>query len=146
MPRHAPRIAAFALASAALGTLLALTVPTELRTAPNSRLEQLSAPQIVDYRGAAHAINGQVSYPVVYSPQYLAVVGGAERVRLVQSEQAAAEDYDYDQPDVVRDAALDRDRADAEAGEVTVRRGSTGGAEGAPDERAQLSAADAPEG
>ena len=146
MKRHALKIAAFAFASVALGSLLTLTVPTDLRTAPNSKLDQLSAPQIVDYPGTGHVINGQDSYPVVYSRQYLAAAGAAERARLMQSEQSAAQDYGYDQPDPARNAVPDRDRADAVVGEVTVRRGSTSDADGAPDERAQLSDEDAPEG
>ena len=150
MPRHAPRIAAFALASAALGSLLALTVPTELRTNPNSRLEQLSTPQIVDYSGADHVINGQDSYPVVYSPQYLAVTGAAERARLTQSEQCAAEDFGYNQPGGARDAALDRDGAGelrgALMGEVMVRRGPTGNADKAPPESPELAEDNPPEG
>ena len=142
MPRHAPKIAAFALASVALGSLLALTVPTDLRPAPNSRLDQLSAPQIVSYPGAGHVIVGQDSYPVTYSPQYLAVVDAAERARLQQADTSPGQDFGYDQPDPARDAAFEREGT----GEVTVRRGSPGTDDAAEQDAAQFAEAEAPEG
>ena len=142
MPRHAPKIAAFALASVALGALLALTVPTDLRPAPNSRLDQLSAPQIVSYPGAGHVIVGQDSYPVTYSPQYLAVVDAAERARLQQADTSPGQDFGYDQPDPARDAAFEREGT----GEVTVRRGSPGTDDAAEQDAAQFAKAEAPEG
>ena len=142
MPRHAPKIAAFALASVALGSLLALTVPTDLRPTPNSRLDQLSAPQIVSYPGAGHVIVGQDSYPVTYSPQYLAVVDAAERARLQQADMSPGQDFGYDQPDPARDAAFEREGT----GEVTVRRGSPGTDDAAEQDAAQFAEAEAPEG
>ena len=142
MTRHAPKIAAFAIASVALGSLLALTVPTDLRSAPNSKLEQLGAAQVVDYPGAGRVINGQDSYPVVYSPQYLAVLGANDRARLQNWEQAAIQDGGYDQGDATRDTAIEAQGT----GEVTVSRGSTDVPGEAPDNAAQSSEAEAPEG
>ena len=139
MTRHAPKIAAFALASVALGSLLALTIPTDLRPAPNSKLEQLSAPQIVDYPGSRQALTGQDSYPVIYSPQYLAALDPAERARLQTLQQPAAQDFGYDQPEAARDMALKAQ----DPGEVTVRRGSADSAAVAPgDDPAELAEAD----
>ena len=133
MTRHAPKIAAFALASVALGSLLALTVPTDLRSAPNSQLDQLSAPQIASYPGAGHVITGQDSYSVTYSPQYLAVVDAAERARLQQADMSPGQDFGYDQPDPARDAALEHESVAQATGEVTVRRGGQAPA-AAPDQ------------
>ena len=133
MPRHAPKIAAFALASVALGSLLALTVPTDLRTAPNSKLDQLSAPQIASFPGAGHVIAGQDSYPVTYSPQYLAVAEQAERARLKQWDLAPVQDFGYGQPDRARDAAIEQEGVAQDTGEVIVRRGGQAPA-AAPDQ------------
>ena len=133
MPRHAPKIAAFALASVALGSLLALTIPTDLRTAPNSKLDQLSAPQIASFPGAGHVIAGQDSYPVTYSPQYLAVAEQAERARLKQWELPPVQDFGYDQPDPARHAALEHESVAQDSGEVIVRRGGQAPA-AAPDQ------------
>ena len=141
MTRHAPKIAALALASVALGSLLALAIPTDLRPAPNSQLEQLGAPQIADYPGSGQVLIGQDSYPVTYSPQYLAVLDAVERARLQNLQQPALQDFGYDQPEAARDAALDR----AGSGEVTVRRGSTAPAAAPEQEADELAEADPPE-
>ena len=119
MMRHAPRIAAITIASVALGTMLALATPTELRSNRNSTVEQLGEPKIVEYPGAEHVIAGPDSYPVTYSPQYLAVVDAAERARLQNWQQPPLQDVGYDQPDAARDAEI----VAPETGEVTVRRG-----------------------
>lgn len=141
MPRHAPKIAAFALASVALGSLLALAIPTDLRPAPNSRLEQLGAPQIADYPGSRAVLTGQDSYSVTYSPQYLAALDPAERARLLSGQQPAAQASGYDQPEAARDVALEAQ----DTGEVTVRRGSAAPAD-APEQAAdELAEADQPE-
>ena len=133
MPRHAPKIAAFALVSVALGSLLALTVPTDLRPAPNSKLNQLSAPQIASFPGAGHVIAGQDSYPVTYSPQYLAVAEQAERARLKQWDLAPVQDFGYDQPDPARHAGFEQEGVAQDSGEVIVRRGGQAPA-AAPDQ------------
>ena len=142
MKRLAPKIAAFAIASVALGSLLALTIPTELRTAPNSRLDQLSEPQITEFPGAAQVVSGQDSYAVTYSPQFRAVAERAERARAKQAGLLPVETNGYDQPG---------DNSEAHgAGEVTpavtVRRGSTDTADRTPPEIPDLADADAPEG
>jgi hypothetical protein len=142
MTRHAPRIAAFALASMALGSILALATPTDLRPARNSKLEQLSEPQIAEYPGANRVIAGQDSYPVVYSPQYLAVAEQAERARLKQSEMPPLPQLGYDQPDAARDAAI----AAQGTGEVTVRGGAPSTAATPDKEPGALAANEPPEG
>ena len=146
MPRHAPKIAAFALASVALGSLLALTVPTDLRPAPNSKLDQLSAPQIASFPGAGHVIAGQDSYPVTYSPQYLAVAEQAERARLKQWELPPVQDFRYDQPDPARDAALEHESVAQDSGEVIVRRGGQAPAAAADQNPDDLALNEPPQG
>ena len=138
MTRHALKIAAFAIASVALGSLLALTIPTELRTAPNSKLDQLSEPQIIEFPGAGRVVSGQDSYAVTYSPQFRAVAERAERARLKKAAVPPVEPTGYEQLGDISEAQG--------AGKVTqavsVRRGSTDTADRTP----QLSDADAPEG
>ena len=140
--RHAPRIAAFAISSVVLGTLLALATPTELRSNRNSTVEQLGAPQIVEYPGADHVIAGPDSYPVTYSPQYLAVVDAAERARLQNWQQPPLQDVGYDQPDAARDAAI----VAPETGEVTLRRGAQATAAAPEQDPDDLAMNDVPQG
>ena len=141
MMRHAPRIAAFAIASVVLGTLLALATPTELRSNRNSTVEQLGEPKIVEYPGAEHVIAGPDSYPVTYSPQYLAVVDAAERARLQNWQQPPLQDVGYDQPDAARDAAIVEG-----TGEVTVRRGAQATAAAPEQDPDDLAMNDVPQG
>ena len=146
MTRHAPKIAAFALASVALGSLLALTVPTDLRSAPNSKLDQLSAPQIASYPGAGHVIVGQDSYPVTYSPQYLAVLDAAERARLQQWDLPPVQDFGYDQPAAARDAAIEQEGVAQDTGEMIVRRGGQAPAAAPDQDPDELALNDSPPG
>ena len=141
MMRHAPRIAAITIASVALGSMLALATPTELRSNRNSTVEQLSAPQIVEYPGADHVLTGPDSYPVTYSPQYLAVVDAAERARLQNWQQPPLQDVGYDQPDAARDAAIVEG-----TGEVTVRRGAQATAAAPEQDPGDLAMNDVPQG
>ena len=136
--RHAPKIAAFACASLALGSAIALITPTELRTAPNSGLERLSQPHPVSYPGQDRVIAGPDSYPVTYSPQYLAIARQAERAKLQRWELPPLEQVGYDQPSAARDAAIELEGA----GDVTVHRGSSD----STDEPAQLDQAGDPGG
>ena len=139
--RHAPRIAAITIASVALGSMLALATPTELRSNRNSTVEQLGEPQIVEYPGADHVIAGPDSYPVTYSPQYLAVVDAAERARLQNWQQPPLQDVSYDQPDAARDAAIVEG-----TGEVTVRRGAQATAAAPEQDPGDLAMNDVPQG
>ena len=141
MMRHAPRIAAFAISSVVLGTLLALATPTELRSNRNSTVEQLGEPKIVEYPGAEHVIAGPDSYPVTYSRQYLAVVDAAERARLQNWQQPPLQDVGYDQPDAARDAAIVEG-----TGEVTVRRGAQATAAAPEQDPDDLAMNDVPQG
>ena len=137
--RHASRIAAFACASLTLGSLIALVVPTELSTARNAQLDRLSQPKPVTWPGADRVINGQDSYPVTYSPQWLAVAEKAERARLAKAALPDGQPLGYDQPSPQRDAAIEAEGT----GEVQVHRGSDQAASQDSDQRA---AADLPEG
>ena len=142
MTRQAPKIAAFAISSVVLGAMLALATPTDLRTNRNSAVEQLGEPKIVEYPGADHVFAGPDSYPVTYSPQYLAVAERAERARLKQWELPPVQQFGYEQPDAARDAAI----VAQGSGEVTVHRGAQS-AGAAPDhEPEELAANDSPEG
>lgn len=105
--RHAPRIAVFACASLALGSMIALTVPTDLRPARNSEFERLSRPKMVSYPGAGRVVTGPGSYPVTYSPQWLAVAEQAERERQAKWALPAVQPVGYDQPAPKRDALVE---------------------------------------
>lgn len=96
--RNLGRIAAFGLSSIAIGAVLAVTIPTDMRAARNSQLDLLSHQQITAFPGAKQAISGPDSYPVVYSPQYQAVVAASERARLQQRTQPEANMAQYDPP------------------------------------------------
>lgn len=141
MTRQAPKIAAFVISSVVLGAMLALATPTDLRTNRNSAIEQLGEPKIVEYPGADLVIAGPDSYPVTYSPQYLAVAERAERARLKQWAMPADQQFGYEQPDAARDAAI----VAQGTGEVTVRRGSAGTAT-SHQEPEELAENDSPEG
>lgn len=137
--RQAPRIAAFGCASIALGSLIALTVPTELRPARNSELERLSQPNVLSYPGAGRVVTGQDSYPVTYSPQWLAEAEQAERERQAKWALPAVQPAGYDQPALERDAMIETEGT----GEVAVHRGSD---QAEPQGGDQLAAAVLPEG
>ena len=137
--RHAPRIAVFACASLTLGSLIALAVPTELSTARNAQLDRLRQPKPVTWPGADRIINGQDSYPVTYSPQWLAVAEKAERDRLAKRAQSDVQPLGYEQPSPQRDAAIEAEGT----GEVEVHRGSE---QAHAEDDEQLAAADLPEG
>ena len=96
--RNAALFTALGLASIGLGTALATTTPTEMRNVRNSQLDQLGQAKIVGYPGEQHVAYGEDSYPVVYSPQYLAVVAARERAELQRWEQPAINVAAYDQP------------------------------------------------
>lgn len=136
--RHVPTIAAFACASLALGSMIALTVPTDLRPARNSELERLSQPKIVSYPGADRVINGPDSYPVTYSPQWLAVAEQAEREREAKWALPEAQPVGYDQPTYASDARIEAEGVS----DVSVRRGAS---DNAPQEGEDLAVADQPD-
>ena len=136
--RHVPRIAAFACASLALGSMIALIVPTDLRPARNSELERLSQPKVVSYPGADRVINGPDSYPVTYSPQWLAVAEQAERERQAKWALPEAQPVGYDQPASESDARIEAESVR----EVSVHRGSS---DDAQQEGEDLAVADQPE-
>ena len=138
--RHTPRIAAFACVSLALGSAIALAVPTELKVARNSELDRLSQPQIVGYPGADQVVGGPDSYPVTYSPQWLAVAQQAERARMAKWALPEVQQIGYDQPAPERDAMIEAEGAS----DVTVHRGSSDPAAAEPG--AEIAAADQPEG
>ena len=137
--RHIPKIAAFACAGLALGSLLAMTVPTELSTARNAQLARLSQPNPVTWPGHDRVIIGPDSYPVTYSPQWLAVAAQAERERMAKWALPELPALGYDQPSAARDAAI----AAEGTGEVEVQRGSD---QAQAEDGDQLSAAVLPEG
>ena len=138
--RHAPRIAAFACAGLALGSLTALAIPTQVKTARNSGLERLSQPQVVAYPGQDRVVGGPDSYPVTYSPQWLAVAEKAERARLAKWALPEIRPPGYDQPPLERDLAVEREGAV----EVDVQRGSTD--DGEQPEGDEFADADQPDG
>ena len=119
LPTIAPTIVMFVSASLALGAGIALLIPTEMHTARNSELDRLSQPHVVAYPGQGQAIGGPDSYPVTYSPQWLAVAQQAERARLARWDLPPAAPLGYDQPPPERDLAVEREGA----GEVQVQRG-----------------------
>ena len=114
-------------------------MPTELSTARNAQLDRLSQPQPVTWPGADRVINGQDSYPVTYSPQWLAVAEKAERARLAKAALPDVQPLGYDQPSPQRDAAIEAEGT----GEVEVYRGFD---QPASQDRDQHAAADLPEG
>lgn len=142
MMRQAPKIAAFAIFSVVLGAMLALATPTDLRTNRNSAIDQLGEPKVVEYPGAQNVIAGPDSYPVTYSPQYLAVAERAERARLKQWAMPADQPIGYEQPDAARDTAIIAQGT----GEVTVHRGASGSAAAPEPEPGELAQNDSPEG
>ena len=146
MTRQAPKIAAFAVSSVVLGAMLALATPTDLRTNRNSAIDQLGEPKIVEYPGAQNVIAGPDSYPVVYSPQYLAVAERAERARLKQWGMGPVQEVGYDQPDEARDAAVVAQGVPQGSGEVTVRRGSQSAAAAPDQDPDELAMNDSPQG
>ena len=102
-------LATFACTGIALGAAIAWTVPTEPRTARNAELEQSSKVHIVVYPNADQTIVGPDSYPVTYSPQWLAV---AEQARREHQAKWALPDpgppLAYDQPPPESDLAVQR--------------------------------------
>lgn len=147
--RKAAFIAALGLASASIGTAMALTTPTQLRSARNGQLAALSQPKVIEYPGQARVTGGADSYEVVYSPQYLAVTQASERARLKQFEQPAVSRAAYDVPaDPNYGPNYSPNYSDDAANEPTapkiaVHRGATS-AEPAPPEPPELAEADAP--
>ncbi len=137
--RHTPKIAAFACASLALGSLIALSVPTELSTSPNSELKRLSRARPVTWPGADRVIIGPDSYPVTYSPQWLAVAEQAERERMAKWALPEVRAVGYDQPAAEREAAIEAEGP----GDQEVFRGAD---QAEAQDGEQLSAADLPEG
>ena len=137
--RYAPKLAALGCAGLIIGSLLAMNVPTEVRTARNSELDRLSQPQVVTYPGQDRVLGGPDSSPVTYSPQWLAVAEKAERERLAKWALPDAEPIGYDQPSAQRDAAIEA----SGTGDVAVHRGGSDQAEQAGDEPAS---ADQPQG
>lgn len=137
--RHTPKIAAFACASLALGSLLAMTVPTELSTARNAQLARLSQPNPVTWPGQDRVIIGPDSYPVTYSPQWLAVAAQAERERMAKWALPEVRTVGYDQPAAEREAAIEAEGP----GDQEVYRGAD---QAEAQDGEQLSAADLPDG
>ena len=138
--RHALRIAGFACASLVLGSLAAQTVPTQISAARNAELDRLSQAKVVSYPGQDRQISGQDSYPVTYSPQWLAVAEQAQRERSAKWALPPAEPVGYDQPHPERDLAVQAEGS----GNVEVHRGSDHAAP--QDDEQRASAADLPEG
>ena len=106
---HAVKIAAFICASCALGSLVALTVPTQITNARNPAFERLSEPKPVFYPGQDRVIAGQDSYAVTYSPQWLAVAEKAERARRSEWLPPRLAPVGYDQPSPEQDFAAETD-------------------------------------
>ena len=102
-------LATFACTGIALGAAIAWAVPTEPRTARNSELKRLSQVYVVAYSGAEQAIAGPDSYPVSYSPQWLAIARAAERQRMAKwALPDPGPPLAYDQPPPERDLAVER--------------------------------------
>lgn len=101
--------AALVCAGVVLGAGLSATVPTEVRTQPNSQLEQLSQVRLVSYPNEAQVVNGPNSYPIVYSPQWLAVAEQAERQRMARwALPEVPPPAGYEQPSFEQDMAVQR--------------------------------------
>jgi hypothetical protein len=104
------RLATLACTGVALGAGLAMGVPTEPRTARNAQLEQLSQVHVTTYPGAGQAVAGLDSYPVTYSPQWLAVAQAAERARMARMAMPEpAQPVGYEQVPAKRDLAVERE-------------------------------------
>jgi hypothetical protein len=140
--RHARKFAALGCASLALGSLLAMTTPTQPRTARNSQIDELAAPQIAAYPGAGHEVLGQDSYPVTYSPQFLAISERAERARMKQWDMPPLPGVNYDQPPAARDAAIEREGIR----DVAVHRGGQPAAAAPEQDPDDLALNDSPQG
>ena len=138
--RYALRIAGFACASLVLGSLAAQTVPTQISAARNAEFDRLSQAKVVSYPGQDRQISGQDSYPVTYSPQWLAVAEQAQRERSAKWALPPAEPVGYDQPQPERDLAIQAEGS----GDVEVHRGSDHAAP--QDDEQRAAAADLPEG
>ena len=143
--RKAAFIAALGLASIGIGTALAVTTPTQLRSAREGQLAELTQPKVIAYPGQARVTGGADSYEMVYSPQHLAVTQASERARLKQFEQPAINPAAYDVPADPNYGPNYSDEAavEATAPKVAVHRGATS-AEPAPAEPPELAEADAP--
>ncbi|MFM5895705.1 MAG: hypothetical protein ACKOQM_14915 [Novosphingobium sp.] len=102
------RLATLVCTGVAIGAGLAWGVPTEPRSARNAQLEQLSQVRVTTYPGAGQAVAGPDSYPIEYSPQWLAVAQAAERARLAKLVPPdPAPPLAYDQPPPERDLAVE---------------------------------------
>ena len=147
--RKAAFIAALGLASIGIGTALAVTTPTQLRSAREGQLAELTQPKVIAYPGQARVTGGADSYEMVYSPQHLAVTQASERARLKQFEQPAIDPAAYDVPADPNYSPnygpnySDEAAVEATAPKVAVHRGATS-AEPAPAEPPELAEADAP--
>ncbi len=101
--------ATFACTGIALGAAIAWAVPTEPRAARNAELERLSQVHVVVYPNANQAIAGPDSYPVSYSPQWLAVAQAAERQRMAKwALPDPGPPLAYDRPPPEQDLAVER--------------------------------------
>jgi len=115
-------LAALTCTGITLGAALAWTVPTELHPSPNAELERLSHVRVVSYPGADRVVSGPDSYPVTYSPQWLAVAQAAERERMARYDLPDfPQPVGYGQPSPEQDMAMERQGLDepgqlAEAG------------------------------
>lgn len=147
MKAHAAKIAIFFTASLIAGLTLAETTPNDLRSARSSALEALGQPQIEHYPGEDRVIIGPDSYPIEYSPQYLAAIEASQRARAARYAMPPVPGYadryqpDYAQPSAAQDARLQQSDGQAEpanyggnsrSASVTVRRGSTAAQPAAP--------------
>ncbi len=103
------KLATLVCTGVALGSGLALGVPTEPRTHANAQLAALSQARVVTYPGAGQAVAGPDSYPVTYSPQWLAVAQAAERERMARLGMVAApQPVGYEQPSPEQDLAVEQ--------------------------------------
>lgn len=112
------KLATLACTGVALGAGLAWTVPTEPRTRANAELERLSQVHVVVYPNSDQTISGPDSYPVQYSPQWLAVKQAAESARLARlGIVPPAQPVGYEPPLPERDLAAEREDAESRADE-----------------------------
>ncbi|MFM5917319.1 MAG: hypothetical protein ACKOOL_07285 [Novosphingobium sp.] len=113
--RPAAHLAAVAGFGVVLGTAVSALVPTSMTTAPNGQLEALGQPKITSYPGEDRVAGGPDSYPVTYSPQWLAVSEQAERQRMAKwAMPRELPPVGYDQPGPERDLAAQHEGRELE--------------------------------
>lgn len=112
------KLATLVCTGVALGAGLAWGVPTEPRTKANAELDRLSQVRVVTYPNSGQAVSGPDSYPIEYSPQWLAVAQAAERGRTARwALPETAQPVGYDRASPERDLAVEREGDGAPADE-----------------------------